>query len=58
MLNSAGLLHRADPPERGRVAAAAQVDTTDPNNPAIYLTENLTGVYTDPDPRTYPLSSY
>ena len=35
-----------------------QVDTTDVNNPALYLTQQLAGVYTDPDPRTYPLSSY
>jgi phosphate transport system substrate-binding protein len=28
------------------------------NNPALYLTQQLSGVYTDPDPRSYPLSSY
>ncbi|MGO8870975.1 MAG: substrate-binding domain-containing protein [Acidimicrobiales bacterium] len=37
---------------------AAQVDTTDVSNPALYLTQKLGNVYTDPDPRTYPLSSY
>ena len=36
----------------------AKVDTTDVNDPALYLTQELQGVYTDPDPRTYPLSSY
>jgi len=29
----------------------------DPNSP-LYLTEDLSQVYTDPDPRTYELSSY
>jgi phosphate transport system substrate-binding protein len=36
----------------------AQVDTRDVNNPAVYLTQQLGDVYTDRDPRTYPLSSY
>ena len=36
----------------------AQIDTTDVNDPSLYLTEQLGNVYTDPDPRTYPLSSY
>ena len=35
---------------------AAQINM-DPNSPD-YLLQNLTNVYTDPDPRTYPLSSY
>jgi phosphate transport system substrate-binding protein len=35
---------------------AAQINM-DPNSPN-YLLQNLTNVYVDPDPRTYPLSSY
>jgi phosphate transport system substrate-binding protein len=35
-------------------AAQINMDKSSPN----YLLQNLTNVYTDPDPRTYPLSSY
>jgi ABC-type phosphate transport system substrate-binding protein len=48
-------------PTDGNVAVAltqAQIDTTDVNDPNKYLTEVLDNVYTNPDPRTYPLSSY
>ena len=58
MLNSAGYYTE---PTAQNVAVSLlqdQVDTTDVNNPALYLTQNLSGVYTDNDPRTYPLSSY
>jgi phosphate transport system substrate-binding protein len=58
MLNSAGYYTE---PTAQNVAVSLlqdQVDTTDVNNPALYLTQNLSGVYTDTDPRTYPLSSY
>ncbi len=58
MLNSAGYYTEPTPQNVAVSLLAAQVDTTDVNNPALYLTENLTNVYTDPDPRTYPLSSY
>ena len=58
MLNAAGYYTE---PTAQNVAVSLlkdQVDTTDVNNPALYLTQKLDGVYTDPDPRTYPLSSY
>ena len=58
MLNAAGYYTQ---PTAQNVAVSLlqdQVDTTDVNNPALYLTQKLQGVYTDPDPRTYPLSSY
>ena len=58
MLNAAGYYTE---PTAQNVAVSLlqdQVDTTDVNNPALYLTQNLPGVYTDPDPRTYPLSAY
>ena len=50
------LLHRADSSERRRRPAQG----TDQQRPelAAYLTQMLDGVYTNPDPRTYPLSSY
>jgi phosphate ABC transporter phosphate-binding protein len=31
---------------------------SNPSNNPLYLTQNLSNVYTDPDPRTYELSSY
>jgi hypothetical protein len=31
---------------------------SNPTNNPLYLTQNLSNVYTDPDPRTYELSSY
>jgi phosphate transport system substrate-binding protein len=58
MLNAAGYYTE---PTAQNVAVSLlqdQVDTTDVNNPALYLTQNLSGVYADPDPRTYPLSEY
>jgi phosphate ABC transporter phosphate-binding protein len=57
MLNSAGYYVL---PTASNVAVAltkAQINT-DANNPTVYLTQILNNVYTDPDPRTYPLSSY
>ena len=50
------LLHAADPVQRRGRAEKAQInmDKSSPN----YLLQNLNNVYTDPDPRTYPLSSY
>jgi phosphate ABC transporter phosphate-binding protein len=48
-------------PSPGHVAVsleADQVNTSNPNDPSTYLTQNLTGVYTDMDPRTYELSAY
>jgi hypothetical protein len=47
-------------PTPGHVAVAllkAKINP-DSSNPATYLTQDLSGVYTNPDPRTYPLSSY
>jgi phosphate transport system substrate-binding protein len=58
MLNSAGYYTEPTPQNVAVSLLQDQVDTTDVNNPALYLTQNLSGVYTDNDPRTYPLSSY
>lgn len=58
MLNAAGYYTQPTPENVAVSLLAAQVQTSDPNDLATYLTENLSGVWTDPDPRTYPLSSY
>jgi len=58
VLNAAGYYTEPTPQNVAVSLLQDKVDTTDVNNPALYLTQNLTGVYTDPDPRTYPMSSY
>ena len=58
MLNSAGYYTQPTPQNVAVSLLQDQVDTTDINNPALYLTQKLQGVYTDTDPRAYPLSSY
>jgi phosphate transport system substrate-binding protein len=58
VLNAAGYYTEPTAQNVAVSLLAAQVDTTDVNNPALYLTQKLENVYTDPDPRTYPLSSY
>ncbi len=57
MLNAAGYYTEPTAQNVAVSLLAAKINT-DASNPAVYLTENLQGVYTDPDPRTYPLSSY
>ncbi|HEU5332413.1 MAG TPA: phosphate ABC transporter substrate-binding protein PstS [Actinocrinis sp.] len=57
MLNSAGYY---DLPTASNVAVAlvkAQINTNSAD-PTVYLTQDLSQVYTDADPRVYPLSSY
>ncbi len=57
MLNAAGYYTE---PTAGHVAVSllkAKINM-DASNPATYLTQDLSQVYRDPDPRTYPLSSY
>ncbi len=58
VLNSAGYYTEPTPQNVAVSLLQDKVDTTDVNNPALYLTQQLTGVYTDTDPRAYPLSSY
>jgi phosphate ABC transporter phosphate-binding protein len=57
LLNSAGYYTE---PTAGHVAVSLlQAKINDnKNDPNVYLTQDLSGVYTNPDPRTYPLSSY
>ena len=57
MLNAAGYYTEPTPENVAVSLLQAQINM-DSSNPAVYLTENLSNVYTDPDPRTYPLSSY
>jgi phosphate ABC transporter phosphate-binding protein len=56
MLNAAGYYTEPTPEAVAVSLLKAQINT-DPNSEA-YLTQQLGDVYTDPDPRTYPLSSY
>ena len=56
LLNAAGYYTEPTPGNIAVSLLAAQInmDTSSPD----YLTENLSGVYTDTDPRTYELSAY
>jgi phosphate ABC transporter phosphate-binding protein len=57
VLNAGGYYTEPTP---GHVAVAllqAHINQ-DKSNPATYLTQDLSGVYVDTDPRAYPLSSY
>ncbi len=56
VLNSAGYYTLPTQYNVAVALEAAQINM-DPSSPD-YLLQNLTNVYTDPDPRTYPLSSY
>lgn len=58
MLNRAGYYTEPTPENVAVSLLQAQVDTTDVGDPSLYLTQKLDNVYIDPDPRTYPLSSY
>jgi len=56
VLNSAGYYTLPTQYNVAVALEAAQINM-DPSSPD-YLLQNLDNVYTDPDPRTYPLSSY
>jgi phosphate ABC transporter phosphate-binding protein len=57
LLNAAGYYTLPSP---GHVAVSLLQDqvNTDSSNSATYLTQNLSGVYTNTDPRNYELSAY
>ena len=57
VLNAAGF-YTEPTPENVAVSLLKARINTDESDPALYLTQNLDGVYTDNDPRNYPLSSY
>ncbi|HUA95892.1 MAG TPA: phosphate ABC transporter substrate-binding protein PstS [Acidimicrobiales bacterium] len=57
MLNAAGYYTEPTPQNVAVSLLQAQINT-DSSDPSVYLTENLQNVWTDTDPRTYPLSSY
>jgi phosphate ABC transporter phosphate-binding protein len=56
VLNSAGY-YALPSPSNVAIALQAAVIDENPNSPT-FLMQNLDKVYTNPDPRTYPLSSY
>jgi len=56
VLNAAGYYTQPTAGHVGVSLLKAQINT-DPTSP-LYLSEDLSQVYTDPDPRTYELSSY
>jgi len=61
MLNSAGYYTEPTPGHVAVSLLAAKVRGVDDSTPASdpnYLTQDLASVYTNSDPRTYPLSSY
>jgi phosphate ABC transporter phosphate-binding protein len=57
MLNAAGYF--VEPTAYNVAVALTRADINyDAANPAVYLTQKLTNVYSDTDPRAYPMSSY
>jgi phosphate ABC transporter phosphate-binding protein len=57
MLNAAGYYTEPTPGHVAVSLLAAKINNNR-NDPNVYLTQDLSGVYTNADPRTYPLSSY
>ena len=57
VLNNAGYYTEPTPENVAVSLLQARINTNEAD-PAVYLTQDLSGVYTDTDPRNYPLSSY
>jgi phosphate transport system substrate-binding protein len=57
MLNAAGYYTEPTPQNVAVSLLKAKINTNE-NDPSVYLTQDLRGVYTDTDPRNYQLSSY
>ena len=57
VLNNAGYYTEPTPQNVAVSLLQAKINT-DESNPAVYLTQDLSGVYADTDPRNYQLSSY
>ncbi|TPW12109.1 MAG: phosphate ABC transporter substrate-binding protein, partial [Acidimicrobiaceae bacterium] len=57
VLNAAGYYTEPTPQNVAVSLLQARINT-DESNPAVYLTQQLEGVYADTDPRNYQLSSY
>ena len=57
VLNAAGYYTEPTPENVAVSLLQAKINTNE-SNPATYLTQDLSGVYTDGDPRNYQLSSY
>jgi phosphate transport system substrate-binding protein len=58
VLNSGGYYTEPTPGHVAVALLAAQINESNPSDLATYLTQDLSNVYTNKDPRTYPLSSY
>jgi phosphate ABC transporter phosphate-binding protein len=58
LLNAAGYYTLPSPGHVAVSLIADKVNTSNPNDPATYLTQDLTGLYNDQDARTYELSAY
>lgn len=58
LLNAAGFYTLPSPGHVAVSLLADQVNTSNPSDPTTYLTQNLSGVYTNTDPRNYELSAY
>ena len=57
LLNAAGYYVEPTPENVAVSLLKAKINTNE-SNPQTYLTQDLSGVYTDTDPRSYQLSSY
>ena len=57
VLNTAGFYTEPTPQNVAVSLLKAKINTN-ADDPTVYLTQNLEGVYNDTDPRNYPLSSY
>jgi len=57
VLNNAGFYTEPTPQNVAVSLLKAQINTNEAD-PTVYLTQNLDGVYSDTDPRSYQLSSY
>jgi len=57
MLNAAGFYTEPTPENVAVSLLKARINTNE-SNPSTYLTQDLSGVYNDTDPRSYQLSSY
>jgi hypothetical protein len=56
--NAAGYFAAPNPYNVAVALTQARINTANPGDPTTYLTQDLTQVYKQPDPRSYPLSSY
>ncbi|HEX4703278.1 MAG TPA: substrate-binding domain-containing protein, partial [Pseudonocardiaceae bacterium] len=58
VLNAANFYTAPNPYNVAVALTQAKINTSNPNDPTTYLTQDLSQVYPYQDPRSYPLSSY